>query len=85
MDNLTAHKVKGVDDALQAVDAKVIYLPPYSPDLNPIEIAWANVKALLRAKPSNSFRQLIKTVGKAPNNITENDCINYMKHDGYDV
>lgn len=85
MDNLAVHKVKGVDDALRAVGAKAMYLPPYSPDLNPIELAWAKVKSLLRSKPSTSFRQLIKAVGKALNNITENDCINYMKHDGYDV
>lgn len=85
MDNLAVHKVKGVDDALRAVGARSLYLPPYSPDLNPIELAWAKVKALLRAKPATSSRKLIQAVGNALKNITEDDCTNFMRHDGYDI
>ena len=85
MDNLAVHKVKGVDDALRAVGAKAVYLPPYSPDLNPIELAWAKVKSLLRSKPSASFRKLINEVGNALKGITKNDCIKYMRHDGYAI
>lgn len=85
MDNLAVHKVKGVDDALRAVGVKAMYLPLHSPDLNPIELAWAKVKAILRAKSTTSFRTLIRAVCSALKNITDDDCTKFMRHDGYDI
>lgn len=85
MDNLAVHKVKGVEEALKGVGAKPLYLPPYSPDFNPIELAWAKVKALLRAKSPTTFRKLVNAVGRTLRRINTNDCQNFMRHDGYTV
>ena len=61
MDNLPAHKVHGVREAIEAAGARLLYLPPYSPDFNPIEMAFAKLKALLRGEPSQtSSKQLRK-------------------------
>ena len=79
MDNLAAHKVKGVEEAIRAVGAKPLYLPPYSPDLNPIEMAWSKMKALIRAKAPSTFRNLVRSVGHTLSKITPNDCRGYFK------
>jgi len=63
MDNLTAHKVKGVRAAIAAAGAQVLYLPPYSPDLNPIEHAFAKLKALLRTAAARTVEALWHTIG----------------------
>ena len=63
MDNLSCHKVKGVAEAIEAVGTSVLYLPPYSPDLNPIEMMWSKIKALLRkwkARSSEILNQFIE-------------------------
>jgi transposase len=57
MDNLRAHKIAGVREAIEAVGAKLLFIPPYSPDLNPIELAFSKLKALLRAKQSGPSRR----------------------------
>lgn len=63
MDNLPAHKAAGIRDAIQAAGAGLLYLPPYSPDFNPIENAFAKLKALLRAKAERTITALWDTVG----------------------
>lgn len=63
MDNLSCHKVKGVVETIEAVGASVLYLPPYSPDLNPIEMMWSKIKSLLRkwkARSSEALNQFIQ-------------------------
>jgi len=79
MDNLAVHKVKGVEEAIRDVGAKLLYLPPYSPDFNPIEMAWSKMKTLIRSKAPTTFRRLIHAVGKALAQVSTNDCRNYLK------
>ena len=70
MDNLSAHKVDGVRERIEACGASVLYLPPYSPDLNPIEKAWAKLKACLRALRALAMPQLELATAKALQTIT---------------
>jgi transposase len=62
MDNLSSHKVKGVRERIEAVGAQLLYLPPYSPDLNPIEKAWAKLKQLLRAAKARTKEALDRAI-----------------------
>ena len=64
MDNLPAHKVTGIREAIEARDARLLYLPAYSPDLNPIEQAFAKLKALLRKAAARSIESLWKLIGR---------------------
>ncbi len=82
MDNLAVHKVKGVREAIEAVGAELWYQPPYSPDLNPIEMAWSKVKAWLRSHSPPTFRRLVNAIGKALLRITPQDCFGYFHHCG---
>ena len=79
MDNLAVHKVRGVEQAIRAVGARLLYLPPYSPDLNPIEMAWSKMKTLLRSKSPPTFRRLVNAIGKALQAISASDCRGYFK------
>ena len=79
MDNLAVHKVKGVEEAIRSVGAKPLYLPPYSPDLNPIEMAWSKMKTLIRSKAPPTFRRLVNQIGKALEAISPSDCRGYFK------
>ncbi|PWJ72520.1 DDE superfamily endonuclease, partial [Pseudaminobacter salicylatoxidans] len=63
MDNLPAHKAAGIRDAIEAAGATLMFLPPYSPDFNPIENAFAKLKALMRAKAERSIPALWNTIG----------------------
>jgi transposase len=83
MDNLRSHKVTGVREAIEAVGASLMFIPPYSPDLNPIEQAFAKLKALLRAKAIRTVDALWKTLGGLVDCFTPQDCANFLKHDGY--
>ena len=83
MDNLSAHKVYGVIQPLLDVGVKVIYLPPYSPDLNPIEMAWSKMKAILRKEKARTLDKLEKAILTAINSFTKSDIENWFKHDGY--
>src|SRR5215472_7418431 len=65
MDNLSAHKVEGVRQQIEAAGARLLYLPPYSPDLNPIEPAWSKLKQLLRAAKARTSEALETAVAKA--------------------
>ncbi len=84
MDNLPAHKAAGVRDAIEAAGASLLYLPPYSPDFNPIENAFSKLKALLRAKAERTIAALWDTVGSLIVLFTPTECANYFKAAGYD-
>ncbi len=83
MDNLPAHKVTGVRQAIEAVGAVLLYLPPYSPDLNPIEMAFSKLKALLRKAAERTVDGLWDKIGEILKQFTPQECRNYFKHDGY--
>jgi len=83
MDNLPAHKVDGVRTLIEAAGATLVYLPPYSPDLNPIEMAFAKLKALLRKAAARTRDALWDKIGEALQAFTPQECANYFKHAGY--
>jgi transposase len=83
IDNLPAHKVKGVRSAIEATGATMIYLPPYSPDLNPIEMAFAKLKTLLRKTAARTRDSLWDAIADALNAFTSHECANYLAHAGY--
>jgi transposase len=83
MDNLAAHKVEGIRALIEAVGATLIYLPPYSPDLNPIEQAFAKLKALLRKAAERSIPALWNTIGSLLSAFSPDECANYLRHSGY--
>jgi transposase len=83
MDNLSSHKVAGVREAIQAVGAELRYLPPYSPDLNPIELAFAKFKKLLRDGAERTVDKLWDLCGRLLDEFKEPECRNYFKHCGY--
>jgi transposase len=84
MDNLPAHKSGGVREAIEAAGAKLMFLPPYSPDFNPIENAFAKLKALLRARAERTIAALWDTVGALVDLFTPTECANYFKAAGYE-
>jgi transposase len=83
MDNLRAHKVAGVREAIQGRGARLLYLPPYSSDLNPIEQAFAKLKSLLRAVAKRTVESLWHAIGHALDAFTPAECANYFAHAGY--
>ena len=83
LDNLAAHKVKGVRQAIAAAGASILYLPPYSPDLNPIEQLFAKVKALLRKAVARTKHELWQAIGRLLAAVPPNECANYLNHCGY--
>lgn len=83
MDNLSAHKVDGVCQLIEATGAKLIYLPPYSPDLNPIEQAWSKIKQILRSLKARTVEALETAVAEALRAITPEDAIAWFSHCGY--
>lgn len=83
MDNLSSHKIAGVMEAIESVGAEVRYLPPYSPDLNPIELAFSKFKQLLRDGAERTTEKLWKLCGQVLDLFTESECRNYLKHCGY--
>lgn len=83
MDNCSCHKVKGVIDPIIKAGATVKYLPPYSPDLNPIELVWSKFKAYLKKVKARSYNQLVKQIMPALNTISLSDISNFFRHDGY--
>ncbi len=85
MDNLGAHKVKGIREAIESRGAKVIYLPPYSPDLNPIEKCWSKIKTYLRAAKARTRETLEKALKEALLLVTEKDAQGWFASCGYPV
>lgn len=83
MDNLSSHKTPGVVAALEAVGAEVRYLPPYSPDLNPIELAFSKFKKLLRDRAQRTTEKLWNLCGSVLDLFSETECRNYLRHCGY--
>jgi transposase len=82
-DNLAAHKVSGVKEALVEYGAQVLYLPAYSPDLNPIEMAFSKLKALVRHAAARNWDQLLAAVAHALSAFTPQECLNFLKHAQY--
>lgn len=83
MDNLQAHKAAGVTEAIEAAGARLLYLPPYSPDFSPIEPMWSKVKQKLRSIGARTVDALNDAVTVALQSITENDCRGFFRHCGY--
>lgn len=83
MDNLSSHKVHGVREAIEAVGATVAYLPPYSPDLNPIEQVFAKLKSILRAAAERTRDGLWQLLGEAIDQFPAHECAAYLRHCGY--
>jgi transposase len=83
MDNLSSHKVDGVRQAIKAAGAFVLYLPAYSPDLNPIEQAFAKLKALLRKAAARTVEDLWQAIAGSLDQFTPDECANYLKNAGY--
>lgn len=83
LDNLSSHKVAGVRPALQRVGADVLYLPPYSPDFNPIEQAFSKLKRLLRSVAARTVDALWEACGTELSKFTPSEISNYLTHCGY--
>ncbi len=84
MDNLPAHKVTGVRKAIEKVGAHLLYLPPYSPDFNPIEKAFSKLKALLRKAATRTIPELWEAIGQAIEEFKASECRNYFTACGYE-
>jgi transposase len=85
MDNLPVHKSQRVADAIAAAGCILVFLPPCSPDLNPIEPMWSKVKSLLRKAAARTFEAVVAATGDALRAITTEDCDGYFGHCGYDA
>ena len=83
LDNLSSHKVSGVEEAIRAAGATLLYLPPYSPDFNPIEKLFSKLKALLRKAAKRSMDALWKQIGHLFNAVTSEECSNFFASCGY--
>ena len=83
LDNLSSHKVEGVMTAIKNGGARLLYLPSYSPDLNPIERWFAKLKALLRKAAARTFDFLINAIAGALEAFTRDECANYLANSGY--
>jgi transposase len=85
MDNNPIHKLDDIEDAIEAVGAWVLFLPTYSPDLNPIELCWSKVKALLRSLKPRTLPDLLDALTDAFASITVHDILGWFRHCGYRV
>lgn len=85
LDNLAAHKSAAARDAIEATGARMLFLPPYSPDLNPIENAFSKLKALLRKAAARTLEQLWNAIAQAIDAFTPAECANYFAAAGYDA
>lgn len=84
MDNLPAHKISGVREAIEAAGVRLLYLPPYSPDFNPIEMAFSKLKAYLRKAAARTIPALWDAIADALETFTPSECQNFFKAAGYD-
>jgi transposase len=85
MDNLSCHKIAGIDAAIYAKGAVLLYLPPYSPDFNPIEQVFAKLKQLLRSAAKRTIDELWNAIGKLVSEFSQQECLNYFRHCGYNA
>ena len=83
LDNLSAHKVPSVREAIEAAGARLLYLPPYSPDFNPIEQLFAKLKALLRRAAERSVAGLWNRIARLLDQFPPDECANYFRNAGY--
>jgi len=83
VDNLGAHKVSGIREAIEGRGARLIYLPPYSPDLSPIERCWSKIKTALRAIGARTRRELERAIKRALETVTPSDALAWFAHCGY--
>jgi transposase len=83
MDNLKAHKVAGVEEAIEQAGARVRYLPKYSPDLNPIELLYSKFKRYLRKAAERTVQGLRRAIRKFGPQVGPRECANYFRHAGY--
>jgi transposase len=83
MDNLPVHKIAGVAEAIEAAGAMLLYLPPYSPDLNPIEPAFSKVKAHVRKAAEHTIPRLLRRIGRIVTGFSAQECRNFFRHAGY--
>jgi transposase len=83
MDNLPAHKSARIDQLIEGVGARVLRLPAYSPDFNPIEMAISKIKALLRKLAGRTVSEVMEAIGQALKSITAQDAMNFIRHCGY--
>lgn len=83
LDNLGSHKGQAVRRAIRQAGAKLLFLPPYSPDLNPIEQAFAKIKALLRKAETRTVETTWRQIGALLDHFTPAECANYLKNAGY--
>lgn len=85
LDNLSAHKVPGIRERIEACGAQLLYLPPYSPDLNPIEKAWSKFKKFLRDAKARTKEALDQAVTDALKSITADNASAWFRHCGYGI
>jgi len=85
LDNLGAHRASRIEEIARGCGARVIWLPPYSPDFSPIELLWSKVKAYLKKVKARTQEELEKAIAAALLTITASDCINWFRHCGYEV
>ena len=85
LDNLPAHKGAAAREAVEAAGARLLFLPPYSPDFNPIENAFAKLKAMLRRAAARTLEDLWRVIGDSLDAFTPSECANYFAHAGYDA
>jgi len=83
MDNVPIHKVAGVAEAIEAAGASLRCLPPYSPDLNPIEPAFSKFKSELRKAAERTIPRLLRTIGRVASSFRPRECRNFFRHAGY--
>jgi transposase len=83
LDNLSSHKTNKVQAAFAALGVEVYYLPPYSPDLNPIEMCWSKIKTFLKQAAARNYSVLSEAVSQALKTITAADASNWIRHCGY--
>ena len=83
MDNLASHTVAGVRRAIEGAGCRLLYLPPYSPDLNPIENAFSKLRRLLRSAAERTVEALWSTIGQLLDCFRPDECRNYFRHCGY--
>jgi transposase len=85
MDNNPIHKLDDIEDAIEAVGAWALFLPAYSPDLNPIENCWSKIKSLLRSLKPRTLPELLDALVESFSSITEQDILGWFRHCGYQV
>jgi transposase len=83
LDNLTAHKGAGALEAIYQRGARVLFLPPYSPDFNPIELSWSSMKSVLKKLKPRTYEELVISLQIALDSFTTENIQNWFSHDGY--